>query len=105
MASCHIAILAYIPIHDIKLGICHMATFRAKIGASGRLVIPAPQRRELDLNAGDEVLIRVEGNELRISSVKHQIESVQALVRKYNRKCERLSKSLIRDRRAEAAKE
>ncbi len=81
-----------------------MATFRAKIGASGRLVIPAPQRRELDLNAGDEVLIRVEDNELRISSVKQRIERIQALVRKYNRKGECLSESLIRDRRTEAAK-
>jgi hypothetical protein len=48
--------------------------------------------------------MRVENNELRISSVNHSIERVQALVRKYNRKGENLSESLIRDRRAEAAK-
>jgi AbrB family looped-hinge helix DNA binding protein len=81
-----------------------MTSYRAKIGPSGRLVIPAPQRKELGLKPGDRVIMRVENNELRISSVNHSIERVQALVRKYNRKGENLSESLIRDRRAEAAK-
>ena len=62
-------------------------------------------RAGLGLKAGDQVIMRVENNELRISSVNHSIERVQALVRKYNRKGESLSESLIRDRRAEAAKE
>jgi AbrB family looped-hinge helix DNA binding protein len=82
-----------------------MTSYRAKISPSGRLVIPAPQRKELGLKAGDQVVMRVENNELRISSVNHSIERVQALVRKYNRKGENLSESLIRDRRAEAKKE
>ena len=43
-----------------------MSTFRAKIGPSGRLVIPVPQRRELGLKTGDEVVLRVEDNELHI---------------------------------------
>ncbi len=81
-----------------------MTSYRAKIGPSGRLVIPAPQRKELGLKPGDRVIMRVENNELRISSVNHSIERVQALVGKYNRKGENLSESLIRDRRAEAAK-
>jgi len=81
-----------------------MSTFRAKIGPSGRLVIPVPQRRELGLKTGDEVVLRVEDNELHISTVDHRIERIQALVRKYNRKGERLSGSLIRERRAEDAK-
>jgi AbrB family looped-hinge helix DNA binding protein len=81
-----------------------MTSYRAKIGPSGRLVIPAPERKELGLKPGDRVIMRVENNELRISSVNHSIERVQALVRKYNRKGENLSESLIRDRRAEAAK-
>jgi AbrB family looped-hinge helix DNA binding protein len=84
---------------------CQMTTFRAKIGASGRLVIPAAQRREMGLKAGDEVLMRVADNELRISSVNRLIERVQALVRKYNPKGESLSESLIADRRAEVQKE
>jgi AbrB family looped-hinge helix DNA binding protein len=68
-------------------------------------VIPAAQRRELGLKAGDEVLMRVEDDELRISSINRRIERVQVLVRKYNPKGESLSEGLIRDRRAEVEKE
>jgi len=97
--------MAYFNLLDMNLRTRHMITLRARIGPSGRLVIPAAQRRELGLKAGDEVLIRVEDDELRISSVNRRIERVQALVRKYNPKGELLSQSLIRERRAEAAKE
>jgi len=82
-----------------------MIPFRAKIGAGGRLVIPAAARKELGLKAGDEVLLRIEDKELRISGVNRRIERVQALVRKYNRNGESLSESLIRDRRAGVEKE
>ena len=82
-----------------------MIGVRAKIGLGGRLVIPAAQRRELGLEVGDHVLIRVEDQELRVSSLDRRIEHVQALVRRHNRKGELLSESLIRDRRAEAAKD
>jgi AbrB family looped-hinge helix DNA binding protein len=76
---------------------------RAKIGPGGRLVIPAAQRRELGLEVGDQVVIRVEDQELRVSSLSHRIERVQALVRRQNRTGEMLSESLIRGRRSEAA--
>lgn len=82
-----------------------MSSAKTKIGPGGRLVIPAAQRRELGLEVGDQVVMRVEDNELRISSLDHRIERVQALVRKHNRRGEMLSESLIRDRRAEAAKD
>jgi len=68
------------------------------------LVIPAPQRRQLGLEAGDEVILTIEDNELRVSSLRHRVERVQALVRKHNPRGEKLSEALIRDRRVEAAK-
>jgi AbrB family looped-hinge helix DNA binding protein len=82
-----------------------MSSAKTKIGPGGRLVIPAAQRRELGLEVGDQVVMRVEDNELRISSLDQRIERVQALVRKYNRKGEMLSESLIRDRRAETERD
>jgi bifunctional DNA-binding transcriptional regulator/antitoxin component of YhaV-PrlF toxin-antitoxin module len=82
-----------------------MSSFRARIGPSGRLVIPAAQRRELGFEVGDVVLLEAAGGELRVSSLKGRIARVQALVRRYNPKGESLSDSLIRDRRAEAAKD
>jgi AbrB family looped-hinge helix DNA binding protein len=80
-----------------------MSGFRTKIGPGGRLVIPASQRRELGLEIGDVVLLETAGDELRVSSLKHRLARVQALVRKHNASGESLSDSLIRDRRAEAA--
>jgi AbrB family looped-hinge helix DNA binding protein len=80
-----------------------MSSFRARIGPSGRLVIPAAQRRELGLEVGDQVLLETAGDELRVSSLKHRVARLQALVRKHNPNGESLSDSLIRDRRAEAA--
>ncbi len=82
-----------------------MNSFRANIGPSGRLLIPAAQRRELGLEVGDEVVLKVQDNELRILSLKHRIARVQALVRKHNPNAESLSESLIRDRRAETARD
>jgi bifunctional DNA-binding transcriptional regulator/antitoxin component of YhaV-PrlF toxin-antitoxin module len=72
--------------------------------AAGRLVIPATQRWELGLEVGNPMVLGVEDNELRVSSLSHRIERVQALVRRHNREGEALSEGLIRDRRAEAAK-
>lgn len=82
-----------------------MSSARAKIGPGGRLVIPAAQRRELGLEVGDQVVLRVADNELRITSLDERIRRIQALVRRHNPSGELLSESLIRDRRAEAAKE
>ncbi len=79
-----------------------MSIFRGRIDPSGRLVIPAAQRKALGLEAGDEVLMKVEGEELRISSLRSAIKRAQTLVRRYNPTGESLSESLIRDRRAEA---
>jgi AbrB family looped-hinge helix DNA binding protein len=82
-----------------------MSSARAKIGPGGRLVIPAAQRRELGLEVGDQVVLRVADNELRITSLNQRIRHIQALVRRHNPSGELLSESLIRDRRAEAAKD
>jgi antitoxin component of MazEF toxin-antitoxin module len=68
-------------------------------------VIPAAQRPELGFEIGDEVLLEIAGDELRVSSLRHRIARVQALVRKHNPRGETLSKSLICDRRANAAKD
>jgi bifunctional DNA-binding transcriptional regulator/antitoxin component of YhaV-PrlF toxin-antitoxin module len=68
------------------------------------LVIPAAQRRQLGLEVGDDVILTIADNELRVSTLRQRIERVQALVRKHNPGGEKLSEALIRVRRAEAAK-
>ena len=79
-----------------------MSVARTRIGPGGRLVIPAAQRKELDLQEGDEVVLSVEGDELRLASLARRVVRAQALVRRHNPTGRSLVEGLIQDRRAES---
>ena len=78
---------------------------RLKMKADGRVVIPASFRRALGVRAGDEVVLRLEDNELRITTMKHRVARAQRLVRKHIRAGVSLVDELIADRRKEAKNE
>ena len=78
---------------------------RLKINDNGRIVIPAPFRKALGINAGDLVILSIEEDELRITTLKHRIERAQRHVRKYVKPGVSLVDELIADRRAEAKRE
>jgi AbrB family looped-hinge helix DNA binding protein len=59
-----------------------MIEFRAKMSDNGRIIIPATCRRLLHLNPGEELIIRIDDDEMRISSVKQALKKAQALIRK-----------------------
>jgi AbrB family looped-hinge helix DNA binding protein len=54
---------------------------RTVVGEKGRLVIPAGMREALGLKVGDAVEIRVEDDELRISTIPSRIRRAQQSVR------------------------
>jgi len=54
---------------------------RTVVGEKGRLVIPAGMREALGLNVGDAVELRVEDDELRISTIRSRIRRAQQSVR------------------------
>lgn len=76
-----------------------------KIADGGRLVIPAELRRELGLEIGDEVIVRVEGNELRILTRSEAVKRAQGLVRRRVKGSRSLVDELSAERRAEAKRE
>jgi AbrB family looped-hinge helix DNA binding protein len=76
---------------------------RAKVNASGRVVIPAELRKELGIKAGDQLLFEVKGRELRMTTLRERIAKVQQEMKKYFPPGTRLSDELIAERR-EAAK-
>jgi len=76
---------------------------RLRINENGRVVIPAAFRKALGIKAGDEVILRIEDDELRITTMKRRIERAQRLVRKYVKPGVSLVDELIAERR-EAAK-
>jgi AbrB family looped-hinge helix DNA binding protein len=76
-----------------------------ELGAAGRLVIPVEFRRALGMKPGERLMVRMEGNELRICTQREAIRRGQELVRKYIPEGVSLADELIAERRAEAAKE
>lgn len=79
-----------------------MKEFRTKIQADGSIIIPTIWLRELHLSAGEELIIQIEDQELRIFSVKHAVQLAQETVRKYNKSKKSLVNDLIKTRRNEA---
>jgi len=80
-------------------------TQKVELGAGGRLVIPAPMRAALGMKEGDKVLVRLEGNELRIYSYEEATRRAQEIVRSFISPGVSLVDELIADRHAEAARE
>lgn len=82
-----------------------MGGISTKIAEGGRLVIPAEHRRALGLEIGDEVIIRVEGGELRILTRSEAIKRAQENVRRHVKGGRSLVDELSAERRAEAGRE
>jgi AbrB family looped-hinge helix DNA binding protein len=75
------------------------------IGPGGRIVIPAPYRQALGLSEGDQVMLTMDDEEVRIASRKTKIRAAQDLVAKYVPANVDLVDELIAERRREAARE
>jgi AbrB family looped-hinge helix DNA binding protein len=78
---------------------------RTKINENGRVVIPASFRRALGIKVGDEVVLRIEEDELRISTMKRRIERAQRLVRKHLKPGMSVVDEFIAERREAARRE
>ena len=72
---------------------------RVRIAAKGRVVIPASLRNALGWKEGDEVQLRIEENEIRISTLKSRIKDAQNYVRGLVKSGRMLSTELIAERR------
>lgn len=82
-----------------------MSKFMTKLGANGRIVLPAAYRKALGVAQGDELVLTLEDDALRIMSLDAAIRRAQAIVRQYIPEGARLSDELLADRRLETAHE
>ena len=78
---------------------------RQRVNENGRVVIPASFRKALGINIGDEVVLRMEDDELRITTLKRRVERAQRLVRKHVKRGTSLVDDLIAERRKAARNE
>ncbi len=82
-----------------------MLKVKTKIFEGGRVVIPAEYRKQLGLEVGDEVIMRLVDGEVRIFTVAQAIKKAQALVRRYVPEGRSLCDELIAERRQESLRE
>ncbi len=78
---------------------------RARVNENGRVVIPASFRKSLGIEAGDELVLRIEDDELRISTLKRRVQRAQRLVRRHIKEGTSLVSDLIAERREAAKRE
>ncbi|MDQ6660692.1 MAG: AbrB/MazE/SpoVT family DNA-binding domain-containing protein [Chloroflexota bacterium] len=74
---------------------------KAKISEGGRIVIPVEYRQALGLHVGDEVILRLDNGEVRITTPRQAIKHAQDLIRRYIPQGRSLSDELIAERRLE----
>lgn len=76
---------------------------RLRVSENGRVVIPASFRKALGIEVGDEIVLELKQDELRITTQQKRIQRARERARKYIPKGVSLSKELLAERR-EAAK-
>ena len=76
-----------------------------RINQNGRVVIPAAFRRALGIQSGDTVVLRIENDELRITTLRQRLAKAQQLVHKHVPSTTSLVDELIAERREAARRE
>ena len=78
---------------------------RTRMTEGGRIVIPAPYRKALDIKPGDELIVRLDEGELRVYSSAEALKRLQDQVTSAVPEGVSLVEELLRERRKEAARE
>jgi AbrB family looped-hinge helix DNA binding protein len=109
---CQISRLPGCLFSDTMLLLCHDmedvtvdTETRTRVNENGRVVIPASFRKALGINVGDEIVLRIEDDELRITTLKRRLERAQRLVRKHVKPGSSLVDELLAERREAARNE
>jgi len=81
------------------------AAYETKVDPNGRIVLPAPVRRQLGVGPGDDVVLRLEHGGVRVTSRAAAIREAQALVRRHVKPGVSLVRDLLALRREESARD
>ena len=78
---------------------------RMRVNENGRIVIPASFRKALGIKTGDEIVLRIKDDELRMTTLRRRIERAQENVRRHIKPDRSLVDELIAERREAAKRE
>jgi AbrB family looped-hinge helix DNA binding protein len=78
---------------------------RVRMSDGGRIVIPQQFREAMGVKPGDDLVLRMEDNCLRVYTLTEAVRQSQAIVRRYVASDRSLAGELIRDRKREAEHE
>jgi AbrB family looped-hinge helix DNA binding protein len=85
-------------------GKCDMEEeIRQRVNQNGRVIIPAAFRKALGIAVGDEIVLRIQDDELRITTQQRRIQRARRRARQYVKPGISLVNELLAERR-EAAK-
>ena len=73
--------------------------------SGGRLVVPANLRKALKIKTGDEIIVRLENDSIRLIPMHQAVNLAQTIVRRYAPQGVSLVDELIKARRQEAGRE
>ena len=75
---------------------------RTQIRKGGRLVVPIKLRKALNLKVGDQIIMRLEKDSIRLIPMQRAVGLAQKAVKQYVPKGVSLADELIKERRKEA---
>lgn len=78
---------------------------RTRMGKGGRVVVPVKLRRALDIQPGDEIILRLGNGQIRLIPLRQAIVMAQKTVQQYVPEGTSLVDALIQERREEARRE
>ena len=81
------------------------SVFHARVDGAGRIVIPIDLRQRHGISAGEEIMVEDDAGSIRLRTMDEAVRDVQARCRKLAEPGVLQSDELIRERRAEAARE
>ena len=82
-----------------------MESFTVKLDGSGRILLPAKVRKQLNLRAGSQLIARVKDEQLVLHTRLQALREAQAYFSKFRPAGTLWSEELIKDRRKEARRE
>lgn len=83
-----------------------MQEVKVTIDEDGNVSIPIEFRQELGIQSGDEVVLQLESDVIRITTTRNKaVRQVQTLIRQYVPVDRQLSEELIQERRKESQRE